>query len=121
MREARILVTREASSREMFFARRASCNFLPSASIGTAGSDGGVEIDENLARLGAFAGAQYAALLENINDPGGPGIAETEPALQERSGGALLLADDFETFLDQLFVFVGHVLVRGGGGRFHSL
>jgi hypothetical protein len=69
-----------------------------------AGSDGGVEIDENLARLRAFAGAQYAALLQNINDPGGPGVAEAEAALQERSGSTLLLADDLETFLDQFFV-----------------
>ena len=42
-----------------------------------------VEIDENLARLRAFAGAQYAALLQNINDPGRACVAEAEAALQE--------------------------------------
>ena len=71
------------------------------------GSDGGVKIDENLTRLRAFAGAQYAALLQNINDPGGARVAEAEPALQERGGGAFFLADDLETLLDELFVFVG--------------
>src|SRR5215510_16114256 len=101
MRAARIFVTREASSREIFLARRACCNFLPSGSIETVGSDGGVEIDENLARLGTFARPQYAALLENINDPGGTGVAEAQATLQERSRSTLFLANNLQTFLDE--------------------
>src|SRR2546421_2281244 len=72
----------------------------------------GVEVDENLARLRALARAQYAALLENINDPRRPGVTEPEPPLEKRSRRPFFLPDNLETFLDQLLVFLRHVILR---------
>ena len=43
---------------------------------------GGIEIDENFARLRAFAGTQNTALLENINDARRAGVTEAQPPLQ---------------------------------------
>ena len=43
----------------------------------------GIEIDQDLTRLGAFAGTQNTALLQNINDPRGAGIAQSQPPLQK--------------------------------------
>ena len=45
--------------------------------------DGGVKIDKYLARLRAFAGTQNTALFENINDPRGPRVTESQTALEQ--------------------------------------
>ena len=38
-----------------------------------------IKISENLARLGAFAGGDIPALLEDVKDASRPGVTETEP------------------------------------------
>ncbi len=43
--------------------------------------NGGVEIDQNFARLRAFAGTQNTALLQNINDPRGARISQAQASL----------------------------------------
>jgi hypothetical protein len=72
--------------------------------------DRGVEVDENLARLRALARAQYAALFQNINDPRRSRVTEPEAPLEQRGRGPFFLPDNLEAFLDQLLVFVGHIV-----------
>ena len=50
-------------------------------------SSQGVEIDEDIAGLGAFARADVAAGFEDVQDAGGAGVAEAEAALEERGAG----------------------------------
>jgi len=45
--------------------------------------NGGIEIDQNLARFGAFAGTQNTALFQNINDACGAGVTEPQPPLKQ--------------------------------------
>ena len=45
--------------------------------------NGSIEIDQNLARFGAFAGTQNTALFQNINDARGAGVTEPEPPLKQ--------------------------------------
>src|SRR3954471_17105867 len=76
-----ILVSRPASSRVRFRAKRASFSFLPRPSMKIRPAPGlhrGVEVDENLARLRALAWSQYAALLQNINDSRRARVAQAE-------------------------------------------
>jgi hypothetical protein len=40
-----------------------------------------VEIDQDVARLGAFVRADHTAVFEQIHDPSGPGVADAQPAL----------------------------------------
>jgi hypothetical protein len=45
--------------------------------------NGSIEIDQNLARFGAFAGTQNTALFQNINDARGARVTEPEPPLKQ--------------------------------------
>src|SRR2546421_10058667 len=65
-----------------------------------------IEIDQNIARLGAFARPHEAAVLQFIHDAGGASIAEAKAALEQRDAGFLLAANDFNTLLNQFFVFI---------------
>ena len=65
-----------------------------------------VQIDENIARFGAFAWADDAAILQFIHDAGGAGVTEAQAALHERNAGFLFAANDFDALLDQFLVFV---------------
>jgi hypothetical protein len=40
-----------------------------------------VQIDQNIARLGAFARADNPAILQFVHDAGGPSVPEAQPAL----------------------------------------
>src|SRR6516162_6311538 len=69
-----------------------------------------------LAWFSAFARTQNTALLQNINDARSARIAESQAALQQRSGGAFFLPNDLKALLDQLFIFARHVFFRSGCG-----
>jgi len=45
--------------------------------------NGSIEIDQNLAWFGAFAGTQNTAMLQNINDARSARITESQTALQQ--------------------------------------
>src|SRR5450830_1798131 len=45
--------------------------------------NGSIEIDQDLAWFGAFAGTQNTALLQNINDTRRTRVTEAEPALEQ--------------------------------------
>src|SRR3979411_15430 len=63
-------------------ARNAS--LLPMARIAaTAVGAAAVEVDKNVARFGAFAGADDAAVFQFIHDAGGAGVAQAQAALHE--------------------------------------
>ena len=63
-----------------------------------------VEVNEDVAWLGAFARADVAAFFEDVHDAGGAAVADLEPALQERDAGLLLAADDLDALLDEFLV-----------------
>src|SRR5437899_9296592 len=67
---------------------------------------GAVEVDENVARFSAFAGADDAAVFEFVHDAGGAAIAEAEASLQERDAGFLFAANDLDALLNNFLVFV---------------
>ena len=71
-----------------------------------------VQIDQNIARLGAFARADDAAVFQFIHDARGAAVAEAQAALQERDAGFLFAADDFDALLDDVFVFIDAASVR---------
>ena len=76
-----------------------------------------VQINEDVARLGAFAGADDAAVLQFIHDARGAAIAEAQAALEQRDAGLLFAADDFDAVLDDLLVLVNAALLIGVAGR----
>jgi hypothetical protein len=61
-------------------------------------------LQENLARLRAIAGADDAALLEDIDHAGGAGVAEAEAALEKGGAAFLLLAGDLDALDDEFLV-----------------
>ena len=71
---------------------------------------GGISLQENLARLRAIAGADDAALLEDIDHAGGAGVAEAEAALEQGGAAFLLLAGDLDALDDEFLVGGGSAL-----------
>src|SRR5690349_13964743 len=63
-----------------------------------------VEIDQNIARLRAFARADNAAVFQFIHDARRASITEAQPPLQERHAGFLFAANHFNALLDDFFV-----------------
>ena len=43
-----------------------------------------IEIHEDIARFGTFTGADVSAGLKDVQNPGGPGVAEAQAALEKR-------------------------------------
>src|SRR5687768_11053588 len=87
------------------------------AGDGPAVSAGAVQINQNVARLGAFAGADDAAIFEFVHNAGSARIAEAQAPLQEGDTGFLFAADDIDTLLDEGFVLFGAALgLEGGDG-----
>jgi len=84
-------------------------------------STGPVEVDQDVARLSAFARANNAAIFQFIHDAGGAGVAEAQPALQQGYARLLLAADDFDALLDQVFIFVDAVFSVEAADRFGEL
>jgi hypothetical protein len=72
---------------------------------------GAVEVQEDVPGFSAFVGADDAAVFEFVHDPGGAGVTESEPALEEGDTGLLFAADDLDALLNEVFVFVGAVVV----------
>ena len=65
-----------------------------------------IQIDQNVARLGAFARADDAAVFQFVHDARGAGIAEAQAALQQGDAGFLFAADDFDALLDQFLILI---------------
>src|SRR5579872_6228013 len=59
-----------------------------------------VEVDQNIARLGAFAGANDAAVFQLVHNARGSGVAQAQASLHEGNTGFLLAPNDFDTLLD---------------------
>ena len=78
-----------------------------------------VEVNQDVAGLGAPARADDAAVLQLVHDPRGSAIAQAQAALQQGHAGLLLAADDLDAVLDDLFVLVNAAsafrLVIGAG------
>src|ERR1035438_870219 len=65
-----------------------------------------VEVNQDFARLGAFALADDAAVFQFIHDASGSAVAEAQATLQQRDARLLFAADDFNALLDDFFVLV---------------
>src|ERR1017187_5538550 len=76
-----------------------------------------LEIYQDVARLGAFAGADDAAAFQFVHDARGAGVAEAQPPLQQRDAGLLFAADDLDALLDEVLVLVNAAFVAEFGGR----
>src|SRR5260370_14664612 len=74
--------------------------------LALSGRAAAVQVNQNVPRFGAFAGADDAAVFQLIHDAGGAAIAEAQTALQQRDAGLLFATNDFDALFDQLFVFV---------------
>src|SRR5450755_1852666 len=70
-----------------------------------------VQVNQDFARLGAFAFADDAPVLQFVHDARGAAIAEAEAALQQRDARLLFAADDFDALLDDFLVLVNAALV----------
>src|ERR1019366_1300564 len=78
-----------------------SHRLLPAAVYSSA-----IQINQNVARLGAFAGADDAAAFQFVHDARGAGVTEAQAALEQRHAGLLFAADDLDALLDEVFVLV---------------
>src|ERR1017187_7750707 len=76
-----------------------------------------VQINQNVARLRAFAGADDAAAFQFVHDARGAGVAEAQPALEQRDARLLFAADDLDALLDEVLVLVNAAFVAEFGGR----
>jgi hypothetical protein len=79
-----------------------------------------VQVDQNVARFLAVAGADDPAVLEFIHDAGGTTVAEAQAVLEERDAGLLLAANDLDAILNDFFVLVDAALVieaAAGAGK----
>src|SRR4051794_2964549 len=82
-------------------------NLFPVARItATAVGAATVEVDENVARFSALAGADNAAVFQFIHDARGTGVTQAQAALHEGDARFLFAADDFHALLDEVFVLV---------------
>jgi len=70
--------------------------------------------DQNVARLGSFAGAHDSPVLEFIHDPRGAAVAQAQPALEQGNAGFLFAADDLDALLDDFLVLVAGALFGPG-------
>src|SRR5665213_231113 len=70
-----------------------------------------VEVNQNVARLRAFARTDDAAIFQFVHDARGAGVAEAQAALHQRDARLLFAADDFDALLDQIFVFINAAFV----------
>src|ERR1035437_7820214 len=94
---------------------RCSNRALPAAIRAAA-----VEVYQDFARLGAFAGADDAAAFEFVHDARSAGVAETQAALHQRDAGFLFAADDLDALLDEFLILLNTALdvgVRAGLGQ----
>src|ERR1043166_3935843 len=62
---------------------------------------GDVQIDQDIARLGAFVGADDSPVLEFVHDAGRPRVTEPQPALHKRHARLLFAPNHFDALLDQ--------------------
>ena len=83
-----------------------SHRFLPAA-IGAFA----VQVNQDVARFGAFAGADDAAVFEFVHDARGAAVAQAQAALEQGDAGLLLAADDLDALLDDFLVLVNAALV----------
>src|SRR6266498_5241765 len=74
-----------------------------------------VEVAKDLPRLRALTGTDVAALLEDIEDAGGAGVAEAQAALEERGAGLFLLPHHFEALLHEFLVFAADFFLLAAG------
>src|SRR5258708_3770754 len=96
--------------------RRSSHRALPRAVVAFA-----IEVDQDFARLRAFALTDDAAILQFVHDARGAAVAETQAALQQRDTRLLFAADDFDALLDDLLVLVNTAFVAEAGHGFGKL
>src|ERR1039458_3030696 len=80
-----------------------------------------VQINQNVARLGAFAGADDAAIFQFVHDARRPRVAEAQPPLHQRDARLLFAADDFDALLDEILVLVNAAFVPEIGGGLGKL
>ena len=88
-----------------------------SAAIGAAA----VEINQNFARLGAFARTDDAAAFQFVHDARGAAVAEPQTPLHERHARLLFAADDLDALLDEVLVLVNAAFVAETGGGLGKL
>src|SRR5438034_9854884 len=108
---------RAANNQHPTFNIQHSTSGLLSLAVGA----GAVEVNQNVARFGAFAGADDAAVFQLVHDARRAGVAEAQPALKERDARLLFAADDFDALLDQVLVFVDAVFAVEAAQRFGEL
>src|SRR2546428_6965813 len=70
-------------------------------------SAGAVEIDQDVARFGAFARADDAAVFQFVHDTRGTRVTEAQTALEQGDARLLLAADNFDALLNQALVLIG--------------
>src|SRR5665213_3828788 len=80
-----------------------------------------VEVNQNVARLRAFAGADDAAIFQFVHDARGAGVAEAQAALHERDARLLFAADDLDALLDNFLVLVNAAFVSEFSDGFGKL
>jgi hypothetical protein len=72
-----------------------------------------IQVNEDIAWLGAITGPHDAAVLQLIHDARGAAITKPQAALEERYAGLLFAADDFNTVLYNLLVLINAGLAPG--------
>src|SRR5688500_15868611 len=70
------------------------------------------EIDEDFPRLRGVRGAQYARVVELIDDPGRAAIADPQPALKQRCGPTLVLNAQLGGLPEETVPVLGRVCRR---------
>src|SRR5579862_1064766 len=105
---------RDAEAQSFFSGVSASprLNGLLPAAIRT----GAVQIDQDITRLGALAGADDAAVFQFVHDARGTGVTKAQPALHQRDARLLFAANHLDALLDELLVLVNAAFVPEIGG-----
>src|SRR4051812_6189873 len=77
---------------------------------------GAIQIDQDVARFGAFARANDSAVLEFIHDSGGAAVSEPETPLEKGNAGFLFAPNHFDALLNNFLVLItaGFTIQRAG-------
>ena len=90
---------------------RERCSLLLNRALIAAVGAAAIQIDQNIARFGAFARADDAAIFQFIHDARGAGVAEAQAALQQGDAGLLFAADDLDALLDDFLILIDAAFV----------
>src|SRR5688500_12750375 len=70
----------------------------------------GIEVDQDVPRLGPLTRAHDAALLEFIHNPRSPRVAEAQSPLHQRNARFLFAANDLDALLNEILILLAGAL-----------